>query len=162
MPGGHDHRRAAEQAARLALAERINTVGALGLAAARRTTTTSEEPARAAARAEELLAAARTEGRKLREEARAKVAAADDDYAAVHAAALAAGWTPAELKAFGYPTPRRVRTVPAPATAGAGDTDQGAATAAPSDDPARASATDSVGEEHAGGGEAEERFGMGG
>lgn len=112
-----DPRKAAEQAARLALTDRINAVGALGQAAAQRATA-GEEPTRAAAKAADLLAAARAEGQRLRDEARDAIATADGLYATAHADAVAAGWSAKELKALGYPAPatRRQRT-PAPAGA---------------------------------------------
>lgn len=113
-------RRDAEKAAREALSGTlVDKAGALGVALAGQAEAT-ETVTTARAKAATLIEAAHAEGAALITSAQADASTADDAYAAAWNASKQAGWTPAQLRAMGYPKPpagRRPTSI-APSDAG--------------------------------------------
>ena len=111
-------RRTAEKAARDLIASRAALVGELGVAHANRTQL-ADDISVATARGRQLLAAAEAEAARVLAAAHDLAHDGETRYADVYSAATAAGWTPADLSALGFPpsstsTQRRRRTPAAP------------------------------------------------
>jgi hypothetical protein len=108
-----DTRRAAEKAARALLQARAAAVGDLAVADTSRAAA-GERLTAAVGDGQALIEAAQQQAAQLLTDARAGLDDAHSSYAAAHAAALDAGWQPAELATLGYPAPagRRPRRRP--------------------------------------------------
>ena len=105
-------RRTAERAARDLITTRAALVGELGVATVERTQLAAGIVT-ASDRGRQLVADAETEADRLVAAAQELAAAGEQRYTDAYTAATAAGWTPADLTALGFPagtpTPRRRR-----------------------------------------------------
>lgn len=105
-------RRTAEKAARDLVTTRAALVGEVGVAAAERTQLTDDITA-ATERGRQLVASAQAEAARLVAAAQDLVTAGEQRYTDAYTAATAAGWTPSDLTALGFPpatsTPTRRR-----------------------------------------------------